>query len=80
MAKTIQVRAVPEDVHRTLRSRAAAAGMSLSDYVLRELIEVTSRPPIADVLARASARPGGVSTAETISVVREMRDALGEHE
>ncbi len=44
MAKTIQIRNVPDDVHHTLRVRAAEADMSLSDYVLEELFsaEVSS--------------------------------------
>ena len=37
---TLQVRNVPEDVHRTLKARAAASGQSLSEYVLAELIQV----------------------------------------
>ena len=38
--KTIQIRNVPEDTHRTLRARAAASGVSLSDYALAELERV----------------------------------------
>jgi plasmid stability protein len=45
----IQIRNVPDDVHRTLKARAASAGTSLSDYVLRE-IERTARAPTADEL------------------------------
>lgn len=74
MTKTLQVRAVPDDVHRELASRAAAAGMPLSEYVLRELIRVASRPRIADVLARADARVSGVSAEEIVAAVRQARD------
>lgn len=63
MSRTIQIRDVPDGVHRTLRSRAAAAGVSLSDYVLDEIVEVAGRPPIADVLARAGIRGGGADPA-----------------
>ncbi|MGH3557998.1 MAG: FitA-like ribbon-helix-helix domain-containing protein, partial [Mycobacterium sp.] len=38
--KVIQIRNVPDEVHRTLRTRAAAAGVSLSDYLLDELVRV----------------------------------------
>lgn len=74
MAKTIQVRQVPDRVHRALKTRAAAAGVSLSDYVLEELIRVTERPAIADVLRRAGDRPRGIEAASLVSVVREGRD------
>src|SRR3990170_723657 len=53
MERAVQVRGVPDEVHRELRARAAAAGMSLSDYLLEELTRLASRPPVADVLARA---------------------------
>ncbi|MBF6620834.1 MAG: hypothetical protein ITG02_11475, partial [Patulibacter sp.] len=47
MDRMIQVRNVPEDVHRTLKSRAALAGMSLSDYIKQQLVESASLPTIA---------------------------------
>ena len=57
MAKTIQVRDVPEDVHAELRARAAAAGTSLSDYVLGELERVSDHVVVLDggTLLRSSA-------------------------
>ena len=73
MPKSVQIRNVPDDVHRELRARAAAAGMSLSDYLLDEITRVAARPSVADVLARAAARHGGVSTAEIVRVIREAR-------
>ena len=74
MSRTVQIRDVPDDVHRTLRARAAAAGLSLSAYLLAELTRVAERPPVADGLARAGARPGGASTDEIVSAVRSGRD------
>ena len=72
--KTIQVRNVPDDVHRELRARAAAAGVSLSDLALGELERVARRPPVADLLARARARAGGVDTEAIVEAVRSGRD------
>ncbi|MEX1142651.1 MAG: hypothetical protein WD399_00370 [Thermoleophilaceae bacterium] len=72
--KTIQIRNVPEDVHRALRTRAAAAGMSLSDLALEELTAVATRPPIAEVLRRADARPGGATTEAVVAAVRSLRE------
>jgi plasmid stability protein len=73
MARTIQVRDVPEEIHGTLRARAAAADMSLSAYVLRELTRA-ERPPVADVFERAAARTGGAHGATIVEVVRSGRD------
>jgi plasmid stability protein len=74
MSRTIQIRDVPDDIHRTLRARAAAAGLSLSAYLLAELTRVAERPPVADVLARAAARHGGARIDEIVAAVRSGRD------
>ena len=74
MPKAIQIRDVPEDAHRVLRTRAAAVGMSLSDYLRRELIRIAERPTNADVLARAALRSGGFSHEEIVEAVRAVRD------
>lgn len=71
--KVIQVRNVPDDVHRELRVRAASEGLSLSDLVLRELERLTSRPPLAEVIARAQARSGSVSSDDIVAAVRAAR-------
>lgn len=72
--KIIQIRKVPDSTHRELRVRAAAAGMSLSDYALMELERVTARPPVAEILRRAATRPPGPSTEEIVAAVRSGRD------
>jgi plasmid stability protein len=72
--KTIQVRNVPDDVHRTLRTRAAAAGISLSDFALGELERVAQRPPVSEVLRRARERAGGADSAAIVAAIREGRD------
>ncbi|CAN5607774.1 hypothetical protein BH23ACT7_BH23ACT7_24100 [soil metagenome] len=75
MAKTIQIRNVPDDVHRTLRVRAAEAGLSMSEYLLREVTHVASRPAVAEILRRGAERRGGQGpTVEEITrVIRELR-------
>ena len=76
MAKMIQVRNVPDDVHRTLKVRAAAAGMSLSDYVKRDLEESTARPTLEEVDARVTARgKSDVRTTTILAALREVRSA-----
>lgn len=74
MGKTLQIRDVPDDIHRALKARAAAADKSLSDYLLTELTRVAERPPIADVLARATARSGGASREDILDTLHAIRD------
>ena len=74
MPKMIQVRDVPESLHRTLKVRAASEGMSLSDYIKRELQRLADRPTLQEWLDRTSrAKPvrTGLSAAQ---VIRELRD------
>lgn len=76
MAKMIQVRGVPDDVHRTLKMRAAAAGMSLSDYIKRDLEIAASLPALEEIDARVRDRgSSGLRTATIVSALRELRDA-----
>ena len=72
--KTIQIRNVPDETHRELRTRAASAGVSLSDYALEELERVAARPAVADVLRRAGSRAGGASGKAIVAAVRAGRD------
>ena len=74
MPKAVQIRDVPDDTIAVLRARAAAAGMSMSEYLRSELISMAATPTVAEVLARARARHGGVPTAEIVRIIREMRD------
>ncbi len=70
----IQVRDVPEQVHRTLKARAAREGMSLSDFIKRELEQAAERPTMREWLeqtARAKPISRGRSAAQ---MVRELRD------
>jgi len=52
----VQVRNVPDEVHRKLKSRAALAGMSLSDYLLREIERSLERPTREELLTRLRSR------------------------
>jgi len=74
MPKAIQIRDVPDDVHAILRTRAAAAGMSMSEYLRSELVSMAARPTLAEVVARAQARHGGASHEAIVRVMREARD------
>ncbi len=69
----LQVRNVPDDVHAELRRRARAAGVSLSEYLLRELERIAARPPIEEVLARSASRRLDISMADVVETVRAER-------
>jgi hypothetical protein len=53
----IQIRNVPDELHRALKSRAALAGMSLSDYLLNEIRQLADRPTLDQLRARLDSRP-----------------------
>ena len=63
----LQVRNVPDDVHQVLKERASSAGMSLSEYVLRELRDIATSPTLAEVLDEAAANATGSFTFEQIN-------------
>ncbi len=76
MPRMIQVRNVPDNVHRTLKSHAALAGMSLSDFLLAEIRRLAERPTIAELrerLRRRSSVAGAVSAAEAVRHERDSR-------
>lgn len=74
MSKMIQIRNVPDEVHRTLKVRAAEEGISLSDYIKRDLEELAKQLTIEDVFARARARgPSGITTEEIVDGIRASR-------
>lgn len=75
MAKMLQVRNVPEQIHVRLRQRAKAAGLSLSDFALRELERTLSRPPLDEVLSRAAHRGGQLSFTEAVEAIHDERAA-----
>ena len=74
MAKMIQVRHVPDDVHRRLTDLARQSRTSLSDYLLAELERTSLRPSPKEILARlAKLRPVATRSA-IVGVLREERD------
>ena len=74
--KVIQVRNLPDDVYREAKTRAARAGLSLSDYLLRELAQPLAVPPVDVVLAHIAGRDRpelAESPAEVVRAERELR-------
>ncbi len=69
MSKMIQIRNVPDDLHRALKVRAAERGLTLSDYLLGELEGLVGKPTMAEFVERVMQREptsGGPSAAELI--------------
>lgn len=76
MSRTLQVRDVPDRVHRVLKARAALAGLSLSEFVLQELTRVASRPSREELYERLRRRTPvelDISPAELIAAERLAR-------
>jgi plasmid stability protein len=71
----VQIRNVPEEVRRTLKSRAALAGMSLSDYLLNEIRRIAERPTMEEMRARLHSRPMVVLPENSSDAVRAERDS-----
>ncbi|MFT4100902.1 MAG: hypothetical protein QM674_07665 [Burkholderiaceae bacterium] len=70
----IQIRNVPADFHRRLKARAAIEGMSMSDYVLRELGKALAQPTRDEVLARLREQPVRRLSRSAADVLRVERD------
>lgn len=75
MAKMIQLRHVPDELHRKLKARAAMEGLSLSDYLLREVRAIADRPTIAELQARLLRRAPVKPRETPAKAVRAERDA-----
>ncbi|MGN7977667.1 FitA-like ribbon-helix-helix domain-containing protein [Microbacterium sp. 22195] len=72
---TLQVRDVPEDVHRILKSRAAASGRSLSEYTLDILTRESRQPTFDELMERVRLR-GSVDIGDSaVDIIRKDRDA-----
>ena len=74
MSKMIQLRNVPDALHRSLKARAAMAGQSLSDYLLAEIKEVAERPTLAELRERLHRRKPVAVEIDTARMVREERE------
>ena len=73
MSKMIQIRHVPDDVHKELKARAAKAGMSLSEFLLREVARVAQKPSLEEVLERIRQRGPVGEPFDSAAAVREIR-------
>lgn len=70
----IQIRNVPDDIHRRVKARAALAGMSMSEYILRELTKSLQRPTRQEILDRLSRLPRLELSPSPAEAIREERE------
>jgi hypothetical protein len=75
MSKMIQLRHVPDALHRTLKSRAALEGIPLSEYLIREVRKLAERPTVEEMRARLAAREPASLRADPTAALRAERDA-----
>lgn len=75
MPTMIQLRHVPDALHRQLKARAALAGMSLSDYLVREVRKLVEQPTLEDIEARIAARTAVAPRTPPARAVRAERDS-----
>lgn len=71
----IQIRNVPEALHRKAKARAAASGMTMSNFLLREIEVVLSQPTQEEVLARIASLPKIKLRESAADAVRAERDS-----
>ena len=75
MGKMVQIRNMPDSLHRKLKARAAMAGMSLSDYLLTEVRNSAERPTIDEMKARLRSLPRTNLSVSIPDLVRAERDS-----
>ena len=75
MSKMIQVRNVPDALHRKLKARALDSGRTLSDYILAELERLAARPTREEMRARLHSRKRVILKTPAAAVIREERES-----
>ncbi|RPJ84975.1 MAG: hypothetical protein EHM13_02520 [Acidobacteria bacterium] len=75
MSKMIQIRNVPDALHRKIKARAAQSGMTLSDYPRAEIERIAALPTREEMLARLHARTQVKLRAPMAEIVRAERES-----
>jgi plasmid stability protein len=76
MSAMIQIRNVPDTLHRRLKARAALAGMSLSDYLLTMARKDAEQPTIEEMIERLRRLPKVTTSIDSVDIIRAERDKL----
>jgi plasmid stability protein len=74
MSVMIQIRNVPDVIHRKLKSRAALAGMSLSDYLLKQIRDISEQPTLDEIRDRLQTLPRVKPSIDPADLIRAERD------
>ena len=75
MPKMVQLKNVPDDLHRLLKARAAMEGMTLSDYLIAEVRRSAERPTPREMRERLARRTPVITSVSAADAVREERDS-----
>ena len=75
MTKMIQLRHVPDALHRQLKARAALLGLPLSDYLVREVKKIAEQPTPEEMHERLRTREAYRGKTSLADIVRQERDA-----
>lgn len=75
MSKMIQIRNVPDDLHRKLKVRAAELGLTLSDYLLAEARQAAEKPTLEEMLARLADAEPVILDEDPAVTIRRHRDS-----
>lgn len=79
MSRMIQLRNVPEELHRKLKARAAQAGKSLSAYLLEQIRREAERPTTEELITRLEALPPVKTRLSSAEVIRQERQKRARH-
>ncbi len=75
MSTMIQIRNVPDAIHRQIKARASLSGMTMSEFILQELTRVIERPPRNELLDRLAKLPGVEVEPSPAEMIRSERDS-----
>ena len=74
MPRMIQIRHVPDTIHRRLKAKAAMEGMSLSDYLRQEVVEIAARPTVSELRQRLAERSSVRTRLTPAQAIRSERE------
>ncbi|GMU69702.1 MAG: hypothetical protein AMXMBFR37_20340 [Steroidobacteraceae bacterium] len=74
MSRMIQIRHVPEDTHRRLKAQASLEGMTLSDYLLREVTRLSAQPTLEEIRSRLAQLPPVKTRVPVAAMLRQERE------
>jgi len=79
MLRVVEIRNVPDALYREAKTRAALAGVSLSDYLLEQLKRTLSRPSREEILRRVQRSPLIEPQESVAAIVRQARQERSDH-